>query len=73
MNCEKQLPESRAAHNSPSPPSVTSVIVSKRMTQALNVVCKMFQGFVQYLVTRSDGQTSRGGVKFEWIHNTERK
>jgi hypothetical protein len=73
MNCEKQLPESRAAHNSPSPRSVTSVMVSKRMTQAHHVVCKRFQGFVQYLVTRSDGQTSRGGVKFEWIHNTERK
>jgi len=73
VNCEKQLPELRAAHNSPSPPSVTSVILSKRMTQAHHVVCERFQGFVQYLVTRSDGQTSLGGVRFEWNHNTERK
>jgi len=62
VNCEKQLPELRAAHNSPSPPSVTRVIVTKRMTQAHHVVCKRFQGFVQYLVTRSDGQASLGGL-----------
>ena len=72
VNCEKQLAELRAAHNLPSPHSVTSVVVSKRTTQAHLVVCKRFQRFVQYLVTRSDGQTSHGGVRFQWTYNTER-